>query len=44
MDGYFRAHQDELVPDGVHVTKTGEESWNRLWAEYAGKVIYGPAR
>lgn len=42
VDGYayFKAHQDELLPDGVHVTKTGEESWNRLWAEHSGGVIY----
>lgn len=38
--GYFKAHQDELLPDGVHVKPAGEESWNRLWAEQAGGVIY----
>ncbi|MFB3895158.1 MAG: SGNH/GDSL hydrolase family protein [bacterium] len=37
---WFKEHQDELRADGIHVTKQGEESWNRLWVEGAGKVIY----
>ena len=42
VNGYdwFKAHQDELVPDGVHVNPKGQESWNRLWAEGAGGVVY----
>jgi lysophospholipase L1-like esterase len=39
--GWFREHQDELSPDGVHVNPKGQASWNRLWAEHAGGVIYG---
>jgi hypothetical protein len=39
--GYFRAHPGELRKDGVHVLKPGEKSWNRLWAEKAGGVVYG---
>ncbi len=38
--GWFKSHQDELSGDGIHVNKTGENSWNRLWAEHAGEVIY----
>lgn len=37
---YFKEHQDELSPDGVHVNPKGAESWNRLWAEKAGGVVY----
>lgn len=42
VNGYdwFKEHQDELRSDGIHVTKQGEESWNRLWVEGAGPVIY----
>jgi lysophospholipase L1-like esterase len=42
VDGYgwFKAHPDELRPEGVHLTDKGGESWNRLWAEGAGRVIY----
>jgi lysophospholipase L1-like esterase len=39
---WFKEHQEELAPDGIHVTKPGEESWNRLWVEGAGSVIYSP--
>jgi len=38
--GYFKTHQDELMPDGIHVNPKGQESWDRLWAEEAGRVIY----
>lgn len=38
---YFRAYTEELSPDGIHVNPTGERSWNRLWAEGAGRVVYG---
>lgn len=43
VDGYtwFREHPEELSADGVHVNPQGAESWNRLWAEHAGGVIYG---
>lgn len=42
VDAYtwFKEHQDELSPDGVHVNPQGAESWNRLWAEKAGAVVY----
>lgn len=42
VDGYswFKAHPDELRPEGVHLTDKGGTSWNRLWAEGAGGVIY----
>ncbi len=38
---YFRDHPDELASDGIHLTKTGSESFRRLWAELAGGVVYG---
>jgi lysophospholipase L1-like esterase len=41
--GWFKDHPEELYPDGVHVLPAGEISWNRLWAEKAGSVIYGSA-
>jgi lysophospholipase L1-like esterase len=43
VDGYswFKTHQEELSPDGVHVNEKGATSWNHLWAEGAGGVIYG---
>jgi lysophospholipase L1-like esterase len=46
VNGYdwFKEHQEELRPDGIHVTKPGEESWNRLWVEGAGPVIYSSSR
>jgi lysophospholipase L1-like esterase len=46
VNGYdwFKEHQEELRPDGIHVTKPGEESWNRLWVEGAGPVIYSILR
>ena len=42
VDAYtwFKEHPEELSPDGVHVNPQGAESWNRLWAEHAGGVIY----
>jgi hypothetical protein len=42
VDAYnwFKEHQDELSADGIHVNDAGKISWNRLWAENAGKVIY----
>ncbi len=42
VDAYnwFKEHPEELSADGVHVNPTGAESWNRLWAERAGEVIY----
>lgn len=45
VDAYewFKAHPEELKPDGIHVTPEGEVSWNRLWVEHAGKVVYGVA-
>lgn len=39
--GWFKEHQDELSTDGIHVNKLGAWSWNRLWAEHAGGVVYG---
>jgi acyl-CoA thioesterase I len=30
---WFKAHPDELGPDGVHPTDTGTRSINRLWYE-----------
>lgn len=46
VDAYswFKEHPEELSPDGIHVNKTGEISWNRLWAEGAGDVVYGKAQ
>lgn len=43
VDAYtwFREHPDELSGDGIHVNAKGAESWNRLWAEGAGPVVYG---
>ncbi len=43
VDAYtwFKDHPEELSPDGVHVNAQGAESWNRLWAEKAGGVVYG---
>ncbi len=43
VDAYtwFKEHPDQLSPDGVHVNAQGAESWNRLWAEKAGAVVYG---
>ncbi len=38
--GWFRSHPQELADDGIHVNEAGETSWNRLWAEHAGKVVY----
>ncbi len=40
---WFRDHPDELAGDGIHVNPKGEASWNRLWAEQAGPVVYGAA-
>lgn len=42
VDAYtwFQKHPDELSADGVHANPTGAKSWNRLWAEHAGGVIY----
>jgi lysophospholipase L1-like esterase len=42
VDAYtwFKEHPEELSADGVHVNPTGAESWNRLWAERAGGVVY----
>ncbi|MCX7918760.1 MAG: SGNH/GDSL hydrolase family protein [bacterium] len=39
---WFKDHPEELSADGIHVNKIGEESWNRLWVEGAGTVIYSP--
>ena len=42
---WFKEHPDELSDDGVHVNAKGAESWNRLWADGAGPVVYGkPAK
>lgn len=38
--GWFKEHPEELSADGIHVNPKGAESWNRLWAEKAGSVIY----
>jgi len=42
VDAYswFKSHPEELADDGVHVNDAGETSWNRLWAEQAGEVVY----
>lgn len=41
--GWFKAHPEELAEDGVHVNEAGQMSWNRLWADRAGEVIYAPS-
>jgi lysophospholipase L1-like esterase len=38
--GWFKSHPEELANDGIHVNEAGETSWNRLWAEHAGKIVY----
>jgi len=38
--GWFKKHVDELTPDGIHVNNKGRFSWNRLWAEQAGAIVY----
>jgi lysophospholipase L1-like esterase len=38
--GWFKSHPQELAGDGIHVNEAGEMSWNRLWAEQAGKIVY----
>jgi lysophospholipase L1-like esterase len=40
MYTYFFTHQDEISGDGIHLIETGRQSWNRLWANLAGSVIY----
>ena len=37
---YFKDHPDELLPDGVHETVKGQESWRRIWVHEVGRVIY----
>jgi len=37
---YFLNHTNELSADGVHVGTEGKQSWNKLWADAAGDVIY----
>ena len=39
--GWFRDHPDEIGRDGIHPNRAGRRSWNRLWAEQAGAVVYG---
>jgi lysophospholipase L1-like esterase len=39
--GYYKAHQDEIGGDGVHLKRSGYASWRRLWTETAGAVVYG---
>lgn len=43
VDAYtwFKENQQELSTDGIHVNAQGARSWNRLWADHAGAVIYG---
>jgi lysophospholipase L1-like esterase len=31
---YFAAHPDQLAPDGIHPTDTGNAAINRLWADW----------
>jgi hypothetical protein len=37
---YFLDHTNELSADGVHVGVEGKLSWNTLWADAAGGIIY----
>ncbi|MFN3430173.1 MAG: SGNH/GDSL hydrolase family protein [Candidatus Sericytochromatia bacterium] len=32
---HFRAHPEELAPDGIHMTETGHQAIQRLWANVA---------
>jgi len=40
MYTYFFNNQGEISGDGIHLTESGRQSWNRLWANLAGGVIY----
>lgn len=42
--GWFKAHPEELSPDGIHVNPAGADSWNALWARDAGGVVYADIR
>jgi lysophospholipase L1-like esterase len=36
---HFRAHPEELAADGIHMTETGHQSIQRLWAEAAKALM-----
>ena len=42
VDAYswFREHPTELKRDGIHPNARGRASWNRLWVDSAGPVVY----
>ncbi len=42
VDAYtwFKEHPEELSSDGIHVNDAGKRSWNRLWVDNAGSVVY----
>lgn len=40
LDGWFRAHPQELNSDGVHPSAEGGQSIQRLWAETMARSVY----
>lgn len=40
LDGWFRAHPQELNSDGVHPSAVGGQSIQRLWAEAMARNLY----
>lgn len=36
---HFRAHPEELAADGIHMTETGHQSIQRLWADVAKALM-----
>lgn len=40
----FKNHEAALAKDGVHHTKAGSDGINQLWAEVAGRMVYGEQR
>lgn len=40
LDGWFRAHPQELSSDGVHPSAVGGQSIQRLWAESMARNLY----
>ncbi|MEN9355409.1 MAG: hypothetical protein RL318_2734 [Fibrobacterota bacterium] len=43
LDGWFRAHPEQLNSDGVHPSATAAQAIQRLWADAMAKNLYSPS-